>query len=364
ELIPLVQCLGHMETPLSVPGYEHLREVPDDSSGLNPLAAGARDLIQRMAEDVLTLMPDVRHFHLGGDEAWTMGKHPDTQAYIAEHGKGELYLQHVEPILDSLNARGVRPILWHDMMIHWDSDALKSLAEKCDLLAWGYSGHPDMTAHHYNTKYIKRFHDHGITQWGGTAYKGADGHNIDLPNIEKRAENAQAWADIAQRFGYVGVIATAWSRYSTDRVQCEFIDAALDSLVNIGVILHDGRPPEGGIDACIAALEELGERGRFQSCKTAMAHLAEVRRRGWQEIQSLREQMVLFRTDARRASSRRKSSYLDLLDKLLEESKTVAEEVRSAFAELVAPIWIEEYLSTRLTPLREELSALDSEADT
>lgn len=71
ELIPLVQCLGHMETPLSVPGYEPLRELSDNESGLNPLAAGAQELIQRMVDDVLALMPGVRHFHLGGDEART-----------------------------------------------------------------------------------------------------------------------------------------------------------------------------------------------------------------------------------------------------------------------------------------------------
>ena len=138
EIIPLVQCLGHMETPLSVPGYEHLREVPDDSSVLNPLAAGARALIKKMVDDVLNLMPEVRHFHLGGDEAWSMGKNPQTRDYIDEHGRGALYLQHVEPLLDSLNARGIRPILWHDMMIDWDSEVLRSLAARSDLLTWGY----------------------------------------------------------------------------------------------------------------------------------------------------------------------------------------------------------------------------------
>ena len=45
ELIPQVQCLGHMETPLGVPGYEHLREVPNTSSGLNPLNPKARELV-------------------------------------------------------------------------------------------------------------------------------------------------------------------------------------------------------------------------------------------------------------------------------------------------------------------------------
>jgi hexosaminidase len=157
ELIPLVQCLGHMETPLSVPGYEHLREIPDFEAGLNPLAPGARELIQKMVDDVLELMPGVRQFHLGGDEARTFGKNPETKAYIEKHGKGALYLHHVEPILDHLNRRGVRPILWHDMMIDWDGQSLRSLAAKCDLMPWGYRGHPDTTEGHFNTKYIKRF---------------------------------------------------------------------------------------------------------------------------------------------------------------------------------------------------------------
>src|SRR5690349_3888505 len=37
EIIPLVQCLGHMETPLQFPEYAHLREVPHKSDVLNPL---------------------------------------------------------------------------------------------------------------------------------------------------------------------------------------------------------------------------------------------------------------------------------------------------------------------------------------
>lgn len=111
EIIPLVQCLGHMETPLSVPGYESLREVSDRADVLNVLAPGAGDLIARMVDDVLTLCPDVRRFHLGGDEAWTFGTHPDTRAFAEQHGKDRLYLQHIEPVLDRLIAQNIRPMV-------------------------------------------------------------------------------------------------------------------------------------------------------------------------------------------------------------------------------------------------------------
>jgi hexosaminidase len=42
DIIPLVQCLGHLETPLKFPEYAHLREVPDRPDVLNPLAEGAK----------------------------------------------------------------------------------------------------------------------------------------------------------------------------------------------------------------------------------------------------------------------------------------------------------------------------------
>ncbi|MBA4388742.1 MAG: hypothetical protein C0404_12225, partial [Verrucomicrobia bacterium] len=179
EVIPLVQCLGHMETPLSIGHYKSLREIPYRSDVMNPLAKGARELVEKMVDDVLAISPKPKWFHLGGDEAWSFGTHPDTKAYIAKHGKGALYLHHVEPILDKLNARGIRPILWHDMMREWDGAALEKLAKKADLCVWGYQGHPFSWHKHVNKEMVENFRKHGITMWGGTAHKGADGHNVD-----------------------------------------------------------------------------------------------------------------------------------------------------------------------------------------
>ena len=356
EIIPLVQCLGHMETPLSVPGYEHLREVPGDPSVLNPLAAGARELVQKMVDNILDVMPGIRHFHLGGDEAATMGTHPDTREYVERHGKGALYLQHVEPILDHLNAKGIRPILWHDMMINWDSRELKALAGKSDLMVWGYTGNPDTTVHHFNIKYIRRFIEQGITLWGGTAYKGADAHDTDLPNIALRQENALAWMDTVRHFEFIGVIATGWSRFSTHSLQCEPIDSALDSLVNIGVILHDGQVPVGGIAACVAALDELGEGVRFKACKTTIALLAAVRQSAWQEILSLKEELVLSQLDPKRCCPISEKRRLGYLSNIMNTSKETEEKFMEVFAGLVEPVWLEEYLKTRLIPIREEYS--------
>ncbi|MDA1044852.1 MAG: family 20 glycosylhydrolase [Verrucomicrobia bacterium] len=361
ELIPLVQCLGHMENPLSVKGYEPLREVPDIESGLNPLAPGARELIQNMVDDVLTLMPGTKHFHLGGDEARTFGLAPETKAYIEKHGKGRLSLHHIEPILDALNRREIRPILWHDMMNDWDSAALRALAAKCDLMPWGYAGHPDTTPHHFNTKYIKRYSEHGFTLWGGTAYKGAEGYDADLSNNPLHTENALAWVEVGQRFGFEGVIATAWSRYSVDTIQCNPIDACLDSLLNVAVILHEGLPPKGGWDACVEALDDVGEKQRFLECRAAIADLARLRKAGWEKVQGAWQLTVLGKMDPRRISARNLKlglHWLVGLNHTVRELEKVILETRRCFDGLVDPVWIEEYLATRVEPLRRELGLL------
>ena len=360
EIISLIQCLGHMETPLSVPGYEHLREVPHRPDVLNPLADGATDLIQRMVDDVLAVTPGVRYLHLGGDEAWSFGTHPDTKAYVAQHGKGALYLKHVEPILDQLNARGVRPILWHDMMIHWDDHALRQLSEKADLCVWGYCGYPDHTEHHFNTKYTQRFRASGITCWGGAAYKGAESHNSDRPDGAVRHLNALAWTEVAQRYDFVGIFATAWSRYCTGGMQCEPIDGALDSLVNLGATLHDGQAPTGGREACLQILEELGERQRFETCCAALEQLAEARDHAWQGARHLKEQLALLAHDPHRAGG--KMVAVDRLKGLgtrVNAAQTAADDVRQGLQGRMQSPWVDRYLAQRISPLTDELTELD-----
>jgi len=360
QVIPLVQCLGHMETPLSLSEYAKLREVPHVADTLNPLAEGARQLVESMVDDVLALTPQISHLHLGGDEAWSFGTHPDTKAYIQKHGKGALYLHHVEPILDKLSARGVRPILWHDMMIEWDDAALRALSRKADLMVWGYHGHPDQCTHHYATKHIQRFHDLGVTMWGGTAYKGAEGEDVDRPNVPIRQTNALAWAEVAQRFRMKGVVATAWSRYSTHRVQNEPIDAAFDSLVNVGVILHDGEPPAVGAEGCVAALAEISEKDRHEACRAAMRRLADARNQAWHVLRCLHQQVTMQSLDARRSAAAKGAvDSLKHLTGLVAELGGAAQQVHESFAGLIDKLWIDRYLAERIQPLRQQLAWLD-----
>lgn len=363
EIIPLVQCLGHLENALGWPGKQYLWELPDRSDVLNVLADGAGRLVRDMIDDVLALCPDVRRFHLGGDEAWTFGSHPDTQAFIGKHGKAALYLQHIQPLLDHLNDRSIRPILWHDMMIHWSAEELASLARSADLMVWGYRGHPDQVdkGNHFHRSYIDHLAKAGVPLWCAGAFKGADGMSSDLPDFNERRDNALAWADVHRSLHFIGAVATGWSRYCTATVQCEPIDAALDALVNVGHIFHDGQSMPGDQRGCEAFLQNVGEFERFARCRDALRTLAEARRLGWMNAADLREMLVTLRQDPRRRTGPMDLSRLKNLQRHVDESLAASVKIRSAFAGLIDDLWINRYLDERIQPLQSELARLAPE---
>ena len=362
QIIPLVQCLGHMEFALKHPEYAHLREMPGDINVLNPLADGARELVSRLAKDVIAATPGLTHFHLGGDEAWSLGTNPDTRAWIEAKGKGDLYLHHVEPILDELNAAGIRPMLWHDMMTDWDGEALSRLAAKADLVLWWYQKDPRADGgEHINEAIISRFEEHGIRMWGGSAYKGADGPNVDLPDCAEREANALAWCEIARDHALQGVITTAWSRYSHCGLQCEPIDAALDSLANHGVIFNTGRPPAGGRDDCLAALDRIGERAVFDTCYAVMKDLADFRADAWAMVRHLLEIMHCHDSDHTRWFG--SVTYAEgQVVRFRETSDALTARMHDVFDPLIPSVWIDRYLAERLDPLRNQADLIAREA--
>ncbi len=359
-IIPLVQSIGHMENVLRHPKYRHLRELPHDSFCLNPMAKDSARLVQGIIDDVLELLPDARYFHLGGDEAWSLGKGQGSGQFVARHGKAELYLKYMEPFLENLRSCGIRPMLWHDMMIEWDEENLRRIAAQADLVTWGYLGHPDNSERHYATRHIEKLHKSGVQLWAGTAYKGADGQSADIPDIPKREENAVGWMDIAKRYAYKGAITTGWSRYSTHRIQCEPIDACLDSLVEHGIILHDGETPAGGIKSCVEFLETAGEKKRFEKCRKSMDDLKSLRQKAWRIIQSLHEQFALSEEYPERKGSFMECIQLNLLKDEIKAADRIATDVKNTFSGLVPAASICEYLDVRLHPLRTEYNNFDA----
>tara|TARA_Y100000589_G_scaffold327854_1_gene370617 strand:+ start:142 stop:1476 length:1335 start_codon:yes stop_codon:yes gene_type:complete len=354
QLIPLVQCLGHMETPLRY--HTHLREIPDRPEVLNVTADGAQQLIEDMIADVLDVLDDVNYFHLGGDEARCLGEHPDTAKAIKQSSKQQVYLEHITPFCQTLSARGIRPILWHDMMCNWSDDSLKQLASMADLCAWHYHGDPSVSGL-CTLDILKRFDDAGIKLWLGAAYKGADGADADLPNPEKRIANVQAWMKLHEQIPFVGGVATGWSRHATPGMQNEPIDAALDVMLAVGWTLRDGQVPP--LLRCVQALESIGEEQLFTDCKQVMTQLADSRRAAWHMVVQIHQQLAMESVCPEKQGSRILPTITGYLDNYIADVQRDGLAMKQIFDGLIDACWLDEYLQVRTQSLihaREDLN--------
>ncbi|MGE9270515.1 MAG: family 20 glycosylhydrolase [Verrucomicrobiales bacterium] len=360
EVIPLVQCLGHLEFILQHEGYHHLAECPDFSDTLHPLQKGSLDLVLRMVDDVLSLMPDVQHFHLGGDEAWSFGSSPDSKLYIEQHGKPSLYLKHVQPILDSLRLRSIRPLLWHDMMMDWPVSSLQQIGQDADLVVWGYRGTPAMRTHHHRVEVLDRLREARIPIWGASAYKGADGPFRDLPDKQARLTNHIGWIDAAAPYGLKGLIATGWSRYASGRVQVESIDACLTELAMASLIFHEGRWPHDGWQTCDQLLMDAGEFERSDRLRRHFKSADALRGEAWLVVRQIKEQLAGMQVDPGKPSVGTNRLLWDVLQDRVMRVEEQSQLLPDLLQGLVCEPFIDSYCRTWATALRTEADTIQA----
>ncbi|WP_309398673.1 family 20 glycosylhydrolase [Cerasicoccus maritimus] len=340
EIIPLVQSLGHSENVLRLPGNESMREVPHRTDVFHPLAQGSPQIVADMIRDVIELIPGIKHFHLGGDEVYTLGKHPASKEFIETYGIAELYLKQLQPSLILLKDNSIRPLLWHDEVVQWEDDQIKVFAQDFDLVVWGYTGDPrNPETYHFRLPHIEKLHKLGCSIWGATSYKGADGPWANLPDTLARAKATQGWAALTAQFGLKGIFITAWSRYASGRIQVTPIDGALDSLAYMAITLHNGQAPLDGIKTCISVLDDLGEATHLASCKQLLCNFTTHVDRSWDWIRQLHEQKENIKLEPTRANSGIEEIIFDLLAQDITACREFGEQLEQCLnGKVVAPL--------------------------
>lgn len=348
EVIPLVQSLGHLETVLSKKRFKKLREL-DNAGELCPGKKESRELVISLVDDVLrTHAGRIKHFHLGGDEAWTMGSCPICKKAVKNSGKGSLYLKHMLPVVEHLREKGIQPILWDDMMREWTAGEMKKLAGKTDLMVWTYhSGIPEKIE-----EAMENFSRAGITMWGASAFRGADGIMADVPDPAMRIQNLLKWTEVSRKTKLKGLVATGWSRYNSFLAPCESMETAIDTLVLAGWSMKDGKLPA---DAREKAMEFL-QKGRmkkfagkrFLECLNAGAGLQKWRN---ESLEFLKNHWVrsatLYGEEERRNPWEEKRIAAEIRDSLA-KGKKLAAAWRKAHKGLVADVWLDYYVKSRL----------------
>lgn len=133
EVIPLQQCLGHLEYALSWDRYRHLAEDPDHPTMIRIDEPAAQALVGQMLEQVIAAHPDSKYVHLGLDEVHEL----DRAAARLGCDPLELFLQQLRHLLRAVERAGKMPIIWADMLErHFRAGALDEFRDRVILMPW------------------------------------------------------------------------------------------------------------------------------------------------------------------------------------------------------------------------------------
>ena len=86
-----------------------------------------------------------------------------------------------------------------------------------------------------------------------------------------------------------------------------------------------------------------------------MQKLADARKQFWSTLQPAREAIITATDDPRRRASGTNVKFLLRMVQAFKQAQSASADVRAAFQNLIHPVWIDRYLSERITPMREEL---------
>lgn len=207
EPIPLVQSLGHAEWMFKNGRNVELAEDPEVPYAYSVTNPATYAFIQLIYDETLALFGS-RYFHIGHDEVSMRGRYPFREE-ARRWGKTKLFVYDTNRLHDYLADKGVRTMMWGDMLLSRDEsndsaanapsadEAARRRAEIskdiviCD---WHYTPSPPE-----DYKSLKVFRDAGFTTIACT---------WDNP------ENIYTFAQAARLYGAWGLLQTTWAGYS------------------------------------------------------------------------------------------------------------------------------------------------------
>lgn len=241
EVIPLVQTFGHLEFALKHERFAHLREVPELPQALCPSLNESLWLVRALVDQTMALHPGARFLHIGCDEVFQLGECERCRQVVRE----TLFLQHVKAV-----ARYVRqkyaavPLVWDDMLRHISESTIQEaqLGQLVEPMVWVYA---EDVYRFVQPSVWSKFAQVFPRIWAASAFKGAFGEQLTVPNVRRHLDNNLNWLDVmaaeSPKFtgGFRGLVLTGWQRYDHFSVLCELLPASLPSLsVNLLAASH------------------------------------------------------------------------------------------------------------------------------
>ena len=205
RVIPLVQTLSHLEFALAHTELAPLREAPDTLTQICPGNPDAIRFVHDLLDEVLAFHEQDEWFHIGADEAWSLGVCPACAARAAQQGKTGFWAEHTRAMCARVQARGKRPLVWDDAL--WkDPAGERELPREAILCSWHYGAtarEPESALFRCAAQYRR----------SGRAFLGIPCANwgVLFPRRQHTLDNAAAVAGAVREHGGMGVINSAWA---------------------------------------------------------------------------------------------------------------------------------------------------------
>lgn len=231
EVIPLVQTFGHLEFVLKTKEFQHLREVDQYPAAICPSKNESFELVTQIIDQVMALHKDkARWLHIGADEVFHMGMCSKCRMKDRE----DLFLDHITRVASYVASKyNVRPIMWDDMLRNIPLQKLKRLSGLVEPMVWSYV----RDIYHFVSYQVwSTFSEAFDNIWAASAFKGAFGETLTVPNVKMHLENNEAWVSVMNDQSdyfksFRGIAITGWQRYDHLATLCETFPAALPSLI-------------------------------------------------------------------------------------------------------------------------------------
>jgi len=220
ELVPIFECLGHLDNILQHKKYQHLGEFPGAHSldVSNPeIYPFLQDYISEMSKCFST-----NYFHIGCDESFDVGKY-NSKDYIEKQGKSNVLSDFYNKIFDITSEYENKNIIMYDDMVRKDDLILDRLNKDMILMYWEYN--PDVDPEPVE-KFINAGHkvivSPSMLNW-----------NRNFPDNMNASQNIINMIEIGYKYrdeGCLGVLTSTWGdhRYFSLR-ENEIFGAILSS---------------------------------------------------------------------------------------------------------------------------------------
>jgi hypothetical protein len=200
ELIPIFECLGHVDNILQHKKYQDLGEFP----GAHCLDISNPDVFPFL-EDYISLMSETfstKTFHIGCDESFDIGRHR-SQGLIEKKGKGQALIDYYEKIYEITKKHGNERVIMYDDFVRKNEEVLEGLTRDITLMYWDYEPHDEYPA-------VKNLLDEGYKVIVSPSMLN---WNRNFPDNKNASKNIIVLIDEAYTYkeeGCLGVLTSTW----------------------------------------------------------------------------------------------------------------------------------------------------------